>query len=130
MQNSSAVGTGEGVRDADQQFDTLPPAGFCIFYPLPKRAAIDEFADQLLAPIELANIMHGNDVRMIERRRHLRFLLEAASARLVSEIGRQKFDSHRPVQPRVPGAVNFAHPTRSDLRLNLVRSEMLACKQS
>ena len=88
MQNAGLVRRGEAVGDAGQQLDRLAPA-VCALRPVPERAAVDELGDEILPALELAGVVHGQDVRMIERRRRLRFALEAAARGRVCDVARR-----------------------------------------
>ena len=85
VQNAGLVRRGESVGDAGQQLDDLAPAARRSSCPIPERAAVDELGDQILTALELARIVHGENVRMIERRSRLRFALEAAARGRVGE---------------------------------------------
>ena len=58
----------------------------------------------------MADVVERADVRMIERRDRARLALEAlAQLRVGRERRRQDLDRDRAVEPRVAGAVDFAH---------------------
>ena len=76
VQDARLVRGRDRVRDAGQQLDDRPPA-VRPSRPLPQRAAVHVLGDQVLPLAILAGVVHGHDVRMIQRRRHLRFALEA-----------------------------------------------------
>src|SRR4029079_10976506 len=64
------------------------------------------------------------DVRMIERREELRFLLEAGQAvRTLDEARRQDFQRDVAIQLGVARAIHLAHPARPDGSDDLVRTE-------
>src|SRR5439155_6601335 len=60
----------------------------------------------------LAHVVHGADVRMVERRRGARFVNQALAVerrrRRVRGLAHE-FDRDRPVQPLVARAINFPH---------------------
>ena len=53
------------VRHASQQLDHLSPRVFPA-RPIPEHAGVYELGNQVLTPLELASIVHNQDVRMIE----------------------------------------------------------------
>lgn len=62
---------------------------------------------------------------MIEQARRARFLLEAAQAVRVRGVrSRQYLDREVPSQPRVPGAIHLAHPSRANSRHDFVGTEL------
>ena len=76
---------------------------------------------------ELFEGIDGRDVRVVERREQLRFLLEAPPAVLVfEEILRQDLQRHDSLEPRVAGPIDLAHPSGSEGGEDLVRSELLS----
>ena len=56
--------------------------------PLSERAAIDELGDQVLLAVKLADLVHRDNVRVVQRRGHLRFLLEAATRTAIEQTRR------------------------------------------
>lgn len=62
-----------------------------------------------------ADIEHRSDVRMIERRRRPRLLLESRqSLRIGGELDRQYLDRHLAAQTGVLGEVYLTHPTGAE----------------
>ena len=62
----------------------------------------------------------------IQLREDARFALEArAAAGLVGQVPAQHLDCHRTVEPRIPGAIDLAHPASAKGGLNLVRPELV-----
>jgi hypothetical protein len=69
------------------------------------------------------DVMDRNNVRVIERRCHLRFALKSASRLWISEIIRKQFDRDGSLESGVQSAVNFAHSSRTDRIGDFVLSE-------
>ena len=68
---------------------------------------------------------------MLERGNGAGLALEPrAPLRIRRHVGRQHFDRDRPIEPRVAGLVDFAHPARAEQREDLVRAEAHAGGQS
>ena len=78
--------------------------------------AFQQFGDDERRAIVRADVVNGQDVRMIERRGRARFLLEAAQpVSVFGERGGQNLDCDFAVEARVTRAVDFAHPARAEL---------------
>ena len=62
-----------------------------------------------------ADVVDRDQVRVVERPRRARFLLEAAQAiRVLGEGGGEDLDGDVAAEPRVFGAVDLTHPARAD----------------
>ena len=86
--------------------------------------ALEQFGyrerDAPLAP----NIVDGQNVRMGERYNRPGFALETRQrVGVFRDRLRQYLDSHLTPEPRVPGAIDSAHPTRPDGCRDLIRDE-------
>ena len=78
--------------------------------PLGKRRAFNQLHDQRMDPVRVFESVDVCDVRMVERRQHLRFALETReSLRVGGEEVRQNLDGDVTVQPRVACPIDFAH---------------------
>ena len=66
MENAGLVRGRQRVRHTDQQLDALAPAVSGVPHPVAERTAINQLGDQILAAVELAGIMHRDDVGMVE----------------------------------------------------------------
>ena len=116
MQDAGRVRGREAVGDARQQLDDLPPGARRRARPIAQRAAVDELRDDVLAPFVLADVVHREDVRMVQRGGHLRFALEAPPRLRVEQLVRQnlmatgrlsrvsvaRYTTPMPPAPRVP----------------------------
>ena len=87
MQDAGFVRGGETIRDSDERLDNLVPVAPALLAPVAQRAAVHQLGHEVLPSLELVRIVHGEDVRMIERRGEPRFALEAPARRRVREIG-------------------------------------------
>ena len=72
-------------------------------------AAVDELRDNVLASILFADVVNGQDVRVIEGRSRLGFPLKSASRGRVCGVLVEKLDRHRAIQLRIEGAVHDTH---------------------
>jgi hypothetical protein len=73
--------------------------------------------------------VNREDVRMIERRSHLRFSLKAALSRSGGKFLRQELDRHRPLEPGVRSAVHHAHAPFPQKFFDGIRTELFAGNQ-
>ena len=89
-----------------------------------ERRAVDEFQHE---PVRGAGILEAVDVtnvRVIQRREHLRFPLEAREPiRIARDRFGQDFDRDIAIQLRVSGSIHFAHAAGADGGQDLVRAE-------
>ena len=77
MQNAGLVRRGKTICEADDELDDVLPRPWTRLDPVSERAAVNELADKVLAPVQLAGVIDREDVGMIERGCELRFALEA-----------------------------------------------------
>jgi hypothetical protein len=120
----------KSVGHTEQQPDHVMPGARFAPNPFLERAAVDEFSDQVLAAVELAGVVHGEDVRVIERRSRLRFALEpATSGRIRQQQLGEKLDGDRAIQLRVEAAVDLTHPAAAERRDDFVRPDARADDQ-
>ena len=74
-----------------------------------------------------ADVVEDADVGMFQVGDGLRFALEALLRfRVRGRVGRQDLDGHGPIEPRVAGLVDLAHPARAGELEDLVGSETRA----
>jgi len=117
---------GQAVSDADEQIDALPPRALLSSRPRLERAAVDKFGDEVRPPIQIAYIVHGEDVGMIERGEHVGLALQAGEAiGIRHEEWRQDFDRHIASQLGVPSAVHITHPTGAHQFHDVVRADAI-----
>ena len=89
-----------------------------------KRVAFDELQYQRADGPGLFESVYRGDVRMIQRREHLRFALEAREAIGVGREGvRQDLQRNVSLQPRVAGTVHLAHATGPQRRMDFVHAK-------
>ncbi len=130
MHDPGRVRGGDRVRDAEQQLDALPPRPLArCREPVVQRAAVDELAHEILRSVVLADVVHRHDMRMVQRRRRLGFLLEAPPRLRVGERRRQELDRDRTMQLRVGRAIDDAHAAAADHLVNLIAADSRAARQ-
>ena len=98
--------------------------------PLAQRLALDELGGDEVEPVDLADLVDGDDVRVVERGGGARFLREAAHPAFVpGEFVRQQLERDPAPEPRVAGQVDFAHPAPGQQRDHLVAPRPPARRQ-
>ena len=125
MQNAGVMRGGQPVADASQEFEDLLRGTWFGLRPVAQRPAVDELGDDVLLALEFADVEHGEDVRMVERRGSLRFELKAAARGIISQLLREKLDRNRAVQPRVLAQEDLAHPAFAQEGFDGVRAKSL-----
>ena len=77
--------------------------------------AVDELQHEPVRGAGVLEAVDVTDVRVIQRREHLRFALEAREPiRIARDRCRQDFDRDVAIQLRVAGAIDFAHAAGAD----------------
>src|SRR5205823_12743302 len=87
VDDSRLMRSGQTVSDADEQIDDLAPVARFSVSPLAQRAAVDPLGDDVRAAFELADVVNGEDMRVIERRGRLRFELKATAGGMIGHPG-------------------------------------------
>jgi hypothetical protein len=113
----------KAISHTRQQLDDLAPGALFLADPVFERSALDEFGDEVLTFSELSHIMNGQDVRMIERGRHLRLALETPSAGSVGDTVAQELDRDWTIQLGVVRAIDGSHSSFTKRRLNTVGTD-------
>jgi hypothetical protein len=89
--------------------------------------AFEEFGDEKGSTARFADVVNGENVRVIERCDRARFLLETPQAFGVAgkRFG-QNFEGYFAAETRVAGAINFAHSAGADGRDDFVGANLAA----
>ena len=94
---------------------------------LAQGSAFNVFHGDVGLAIGFANFVDGADVGMVQLGSGARFLKEPRPSCLVSEAaGRQHFQGYVALEPLISGAVNFTHPTRTNLLDDAIVTERAA----
>ena len=127
MHNACGVRGVERVGDLDRQRQSgLKLQGFSRD-PGPQRRPIKKLHGNEDMAILLANFVDCADIRVIQRRRRLRFTPKAAQClRVFGHVVRQKFKRHHPIETSVLRLENHPHAARTDVRLQFIRPELHA----
>ena len=92
-----------------------------------QRLALQQFADDVRRAFVRADVVDGEDVGMIQRRRGAGFLLEAAKAVGIRRIrGGQDLDRDLASETRVVGEINLAHSATAQQVQDFVGAEQRA----
>ena len=95
-----------------------------------ERLPFDELHHERLAGRQLFETVDGGDVRMIERRKHFGFALEAGEPRAIGvHRGGQHLDRNLTLQPCVERAIHLAHSAFAKLRDDFVGSDPCSGRQ-
>ena len=83
--------------------------------------ALDELHGEVEHPVDLAGVVDGDDVRVLERGRDPRLAREAlAEALRLGEVGRDDLDGGAALEVEVLRAIDHAHPAAADPLLDPV----------
>ena len=127
MNDVALVRGGQSAGDLGGVIERLPRRHGALPDARAQRLALQQFGDDVVEPAFVADIVDGQDVRMVEHARGARFLLEAPqSVRVGGEIAGEDLDGHVALQARVLRAVHLAHAARADGHENFVRTEQRA----
>ncbi len=95
--------------------------------PVAQRLAFEQLADQERRALVAAEVVDGEDVGVVERRRGARLALEPLQPLGVPRhLRRQHLDRHLPPQPPVARPVDLPHPPGPERRQDLVGTEPAA----
>ncbi len=93
----------------------------------PKRGAVEQLLHHEVHAALVADVVHRGDVRVVERRRRPRLLLEPGQPlRVGGELLGQHLDGHLAAQARVLRQPHLAHAARAELLEDLVWSQRSA----
>ena len=89
--------------------------------------AVDEAHRDVQLAGDLAGVVDGDDVRVVDRGGQPRLAQEAlAEALVLGELGGEDLQRHRPLECEVVGAVDDAHPAAADQRFQPVAGKLAA----
>jgi hypothetical protein len=125
------VRRGQPARDLDRVLDGLPRWDGAFRQPRAKRHAVEKLTDDVGEPaavgVRRSDVVDRHDIRMVELARGARLALEPPEAiGVFGQRPRQHLDRDVALQPRVPGAIDLAHPAGADQRLDFVGSQACA----
>src|SRR6266404_2256416 len=128
MDDALLVRGSEPVRYLNRVIDRFALRYRVIVETLLHGFAFEQLRDDVRCTVMSANIVNGENVRMIQRARRLCLLLKSPQSILIlRERRRQNLDRYVAIQFRVMRQINLAHPARTDLRADFVTTEFCAC---
>ena len=90
-----------------------------------ERLAFQQLGDDVGSTVVGADVVHRQDVRMVELAGRTGFQLETSQpSRIGGDLGRQHFDRDIPAQAGVAGTVDLPHPARPDRRHHFVGAQL------
>ena len=127
MDDSLFVGRFERIGDLRRQHHSAFEGNRTAGDAVGERLAVDELEDEHLLAIDRFQPVDRADVRVIQRREHLRFTPEAREPfGIVRETVGQRFQRDVTTQPRVSGPIDLSHAAGTERRQDFVRTEARA----
>jgi hypothetical protein len=116
VHDSPGVREGEPLAQLLHDRELLAEVGGARADQVAQVPALEQLHRHVGEPVLLAEVVDGDDVRVVEPRRRLRLVPEALpEVGVGGERGRDRLDRHVPVEQRVVGPVHLAHRTLADL---------------
>ena len=113
----------EGAGDLAEEVDDLPRLERPIAKPRLEVRALDVAHGDEQDAIDLAGLVDGQDVGVVDGRRHLRLALEAGPVvEVVRQRGRQDLERHAPLESALLRAIHDAHAAAPDDGLDAIRA--------
>src|ERR1035437_8898001 len=85
----------------------------------PQGVAADQFGSDPVRAVVAANVVNGDDVRVIERAGRAGFAFETGdTVRIARQAGGQHLYRYVALQPGIASTPDLAHPDRKSTRLN------------
>jgi hypothetical protein len=95
-----------------------------------QRLSLEAFHYEEVDPVLTANIMEHTDVRVVQTGNGFGFAFETLLAGGIRrKMSRKNLDRNRAIEPRISGAIDFAHSTRAEWRKNFV-GPLAACQRT
>ena len=115
----------EAVRDLERVVDRLARRELAAGEDRAERLALEQLLDDVRRAVRVRpDVVDRRDVGMVQDARGLGLLLEPAQpVRVLGERGGKDLDRDLARQPRVLRPVDLSHPSRADLREDLVGAE-------
>jgi hypothetical protein len=124
MDDASGVSGGQAACDLDAALDGLSQRQPAVAETVAQRLAVEQLGHDEGRAVVAANVECRENVRVIQRRRGSRFLLEALQAIGIGrERRREHLDGDVGSQPRIARAIHLAHAAGADGADDFVRTE-------
>ena len=127
MHDAVLVRCRQGPRDLNGQLGGHARRELPARHALAQRLAVQQFRHHIRRghAVDLggAYVVHGQDVRMIQRGRGPGFLFEARQPARVHQPAGHHLDRHVASEPCIAGAIHLTHAARAQRRADLIRAE-------
>ena len=126
MNNAAVVGCRQSPSRLQRIVNSLSNRDRAGGKTLTQRLALQQLSNQVrCAPVFFAKAVNRENVGMIERRSYPGFLLKAAQPLGIrGQLVGQQLDRNFTSQAVVPGAIDFAHSSRTKRRQNFAVTEL------
>ena len=127
MRDVMFVCRGETVGDLDRIIDHRPRRQRPRVHPLAERLAFEKLGDDPRRPLVHADIMNGEDIRVIQTACRAGFLFESALAiGIARECRGQELDRDVPLQLRIARAIHLSHAADAETSKELESANSIA----
>ena len=127
MDHSVLIRFLEALADVDSVLQHLLRRQRSFHQAIAQGLAVEEFHDQEIRPILVADVMQGTDIGVVQRRNSPRFALEALlGLEIRRKMRRQDLDRDGAIQARVARTIHLTHAACAKRRLNFIGSEFRA----
>ena len=127
VDDATLVRGSQALSDCDAAVDRLARGNRAVLERLAQRHPFEQLGDDERRAVVLTEVVHGEDVRVIERGGGAGFLFEAREPfRIAGKCRRQHLDRHDALETIVAGAVDLAHAARAERTEDLGRAKARA----
>lgn len=127
MRDSGGVRGSQGARDLRGNFERAAQFQRPVFDPLAQCLAFDVLRDQIAPAVRLADLVDGDDVRVIQCRNGPRLALEASqSLRMGSKFGGHDLDRDLASERRILTEVDLTHSAPAQQRQDSIMAQHLS----
>src|ERR1035441_7965828 len=124
MHHAFVMRCGKPLGELRRIFDRLPLRHRGVVHFFAQGLTVEKLADHIRRSLVLPDVVHAENVGMIQRRDRARFLLEAPQpVGITRKRLRQNFDGYLAVEARVAGTIHLSHAAGAQRRLNFIRPE-------
>jgi hypothetical protein len=117
MHDAALVGVRKRARHVAEDRQHLGHGQWAARKPSAQTLAVDERHRVVRHAAGIAGVQHGNDVRLLQRRRELDLALEALGADALEEIGGEHLDDHLATEADFVGDEDTTHTAATELAL-------------
>ncbi len=126
MDDPLVVSGGKAAGDLERVVEGLADGKRSTLQSDPQGMAFEQLRDDVGSAVVRADIVDGEDVRVVQGAGGARLLLEAAEMPGIGDLLGEDLDRDVALQARVTGAVDLAHAPRGEQLHDLVRAESRA----